>query len=354
MRSLFLSGALSVALIAVLASAELKRDTASRGASFDAARVHDQAPPSYARADEPATGLVRSGEPAPSAVAASDVAAGAVAASAMMPGVDRAPGATMPGVAGPPLRVCADPNNLPFSNSAGEGFENRLAELVAESFGTRVQYTWWAQRRGFFRNTLKAGACDLVVGVPSALDMLLTTAPYYRSIYVFVTASDRSLDIRSLDDARLKELRVGVQLVGDDGANTPPAHALARRGIVGNVVGFTLYGDYREPSPPSRIVRAVADGQIDVALAWGPLAGYFATRVGRPLEVVPLEPEVDEPFLPFAFDISMGVRRGEEAFRARLDEILDRRRGEIDRILADYAVPRVDHGAIASAGGTSR
>jgi mxaJ protein len=239
------------------------------------------------------------------------------------------------------LRVCADPNNLPFSNERGEGFENRLAELVARDLGARVQYTWWAQRRGYIRNTLKAGWCDVLMGVPTGLGPVLLTRPYYRSTYAFVTR--RSLPrIASLDDLRLHTLRVGVQLIGDDFANTPPASALTHRGIVRNVRGYTVYGDYREASPPSRIVRAVSDGEIDVAIVWGPLAGYFARRSPVPLRVVPVTPEIDVPYLPFVFDIGMGVRREDAALRDTLDAVILRRRREIDRLLADYGVPRAD------------
>ena len=137
----------------------------------------------------------------------------------------------------PTVRVCSDPNNLPFSNGGGEGFENRLADLIARDAGTRVVYTWWAQRRGFLRNTLNAGLCDLVIGYPSGGETVKTTTPYYRSTYVFVTRRSRHLTIRSFDDPMLRRLKVGVQLVGDDGANTPPAHSLSRRGVIANVVG---------------------------------------------------------------------------------------------------------------------
>ncbi|HEY2065955.1 MAG TPA: substrate-binding domain-containing protein [Gemmatimonadaceae bacterium] len=242
------------------------------------------------------------------------------------------------------LRVCADPNNLPFSNERREGFENRLAELVARDLGRTVEYTWWAQRRGFIRNTLKAGKCDVIMGVPTGLGMVLPTRPYYRSTYTFVTRASAPR-IASFDDPRLKRLRVGVQLIGDDFANTPPASALTHRGIVKNVRGYTVYGDYREPNPPSRIVRAVSDGQVDVAIAWGPLAGYFAKRSRVPLRVVPVSPEVDIPYLPFVFDIAIGVRHGESAFRDSLDAVLLHRRREIDHILADYGVPRADNPA---------
>ena len=240
------------------------------------------------------------------------------------------------------LRVCADPNNLPFSNSAREGFENKIAELVGNELHRSVEYLWWAQRRGFARNTLNAGSCDLVVGTASGVEMLATTRPYYKSTYVFLSRHDRALGIASLNDARLKQLRVGVQLIGDDFANTPPAHALANRGITRNVVGYPVYGDYRQPHPASKIVDAVANGDVDVAIVWGPLAGYFAKQSSTPLDVVPVRPRVDLPYLPFVFDIAMGVRRGDSTFRASIDAVIERRHAAIDSILADYGVPRVD------------
>jgi mxaJ protein len=240
------------------------------------------------------------------------------------------------------LRVCADPNNLPFSNEKGEGFENKIAELLAHDMGERVEYTWWAQRRGFFRNTLRAGTCDIVIGVPAAFEMALTTKPYYRSTYVFLSRKDRQLKLTSLDDPKLKSLKIGVQIIGDDFSNAPPAHALGRRNIVGNVKGFTVYGDYREPNPPARIVDAVAKGDVDVAIVWGPLAGYFAKQARVPMDVVPVSPQIDQPFLPFVFDISMGVRRDDQQLRDTVEQVLDKRRDEIDHILRDYQVPRVD------------
>jgi mxaJ protein len=239
------------------------------------------------------------------------------------------------------LRVCADPNNLPFSNAAGEGFENRIVALIAGELGAELRYAWWAQRRGFLRNTLKAEACDLVPGLPANLEGVRTTAPYYRSTYVFVTRADGP-EIASLDDPVLRAHRIGVQLVGDDGSNTPPAHALARRGVIDNVRGFMITGDYGEPNPPARILDALARGEIDVAVVWGPLGGYFAPRSGVPLKVTPVRPAFDGPQLPMVFDISMAVRKGDEALRHEIDAALDRRRADVDRILAEYGVPRVD------------
>jgi mxaJ protein len=242
---------------------------------------------------------------------------------------------------GAPLRVCADPNNLPFSNDRGQGFENKIAELLARDLGKKVEYTWWAQRRGFVRNTLKAGSCDVIIGVPTGLEMVLPTSPYYRSTYVFVTRSKDDIRVRSFDDPVLRRIRVGVQLIGDDGTNSPPAHALSNRGIIYNVKGYAVYGDYSQESPPSRIIEAVARGEIDLAIAWGPMAGYWASRSPVPLNLVPVQPQIDLPFLPFVFDIGMGVRRGDTTFRASLQSVLTRRRTEINRILDEYAVPQL-------------
>jgi mxaJ protein len=254
-------------------------------------------------------------------------------------------GCSKAAVAAEPLRVCSDPNNLPFSNTQQQGFENRIADLLARDLGTEVKYTWWAQRRGFLRNTLLAGLCDVVIGLPHDVEMALTTQPYYRSSYVFVTRRARGLHIRSFDDAVLRQLRIGVQIIGDDGANSPPAHALSRRGMVDNLIGFSVYGDYAAKSPPSRIVAAVAGGEVDVAAVWGPLAGYFAAAQPEPLDIVPVSPLVDGG-LPQVFDLSMAVRRNDSARLAVLNAFLQRRRQAISRILDDYHVPRAPRGEV--------
>ena len=238
------------------------------------------------------------------------------------------------------LRVCADPNNLPFSNQKGEGFENKIADLIAGEMHRPVEYTWWAQRRGFFRSTLKAGLCDVVIGVPSSFEMAATTRTYYRSTYVFVSRKDSGLDIDNFDDPRLKTLKVGVQMIGDDGWNAPGAHALARRGIIQNVKGFTLYGDYKDADPPARIMDAVAKKDIDIAVVWGPLAGFYSQKEKTPLELRAVKPEIELPYLPFVYDISVGIRRGEDDLKNQIDAILVKRNDDIQKILADYHVPR--------------
>jgi mxaJ protein len=238
------------------------------------------------------------------------------------------------------LRVCADPNNLPFSNERGEGFENKLAQLIARDWNAQVEYVWWAQRRGFLRHTLNAGRCDVVMGVPKKLEMVLTTAPYYRSSYVFVTRQERGLRLTALDDAALRRLKIGVQMIGDDGANAPPAHALAARGIITNVRGYTVYGDYAQANPPAKIIDAVVNGEIDVALVWGPLAGYFAKQQKVPLDLVPISPAHDSPLLPFVYDIALGVRRGDVDLQQALNQSLAQHRSEIEALLDEYGIPR--------------
>ena len=242
-----------------------------------------------------------------------------------------------------PLRVCADPNNLPFSNDRREGFENRLAEMLASELHTRLEYTWFPQRRGFLRNTLNAGRCDVVIGMPARIDQVLTTEPYYTSTYVFISAHGRYPHL-TLDDPRLRTLRIGVQMIGDDFANSPPAHALSARGITRNVVGYSVLGDYSRPNPPSRIVDALSRNEVDIAIVWGPVAGYFTRRAHIKADIVPVDPSADG-VLPFTFPIAMAVRRNDVQRVHALDQFLRRRRTDIDRLLEEYAVPRVDRRA---------
>jgi mxaJ protein len=237
------------------------------------------------------------------------------------------------------LKVCADPNDMPFSNSHRDGFENKIAELVARDLHRRVDYYWWPQWRGYVRKTLNAGQCDLWPGVASQLEMLATTRPYYRSTYVFVTRKDRGLDISSFDDPRLRRLKIGVQMIGNDSTNTPPTFALARRGITRNVRGFMVYGDYNKPDPQAPIVKAVEDGDVDVGVVWGPLAGYFASRSKVSLAIAPVHPWLDGPNMPMVFDISMGVRKSDVALKRRIDLILRREAPRIRAILDSYGVP---------------
>ncbi|MBV9764234.1 MAG: substrate-binding domain-containing protein [Acidobacteriaceae bacterium] len=236
------------------------------------------------------------------------------------------------------LRVCADPNNLPFSNEQGQGFENKLAELVSGKLGEQLQYTWWSERKSFIKNSLDAGRCDVVMGVPTALESVTATRPYYRSTYAFVSRHDRDLRVTSLDDARLTQLRIGIHVVGDDYA--PPAVALARRGITQNIAGFSLFGEYGAPNPARKLIDAVARGDVDIAIVWGPFAGYFAQCEDTPLDIVPVAPSM---FLgiPFTYEISLGVRKGDQALKTKLDSVLESESKKIQQILVQYGVPQV-------------
>jgi quinoprotein dehydrogenase-associated probable ABC transporter substrate-binding protein len=245
------------------------------------------------------------------------------------------------------FRVCADPENFPFSNRQLAGFENKIATVIANEMGASVKYVWWGQRRGFIRNTinasLKEARCDVMMSVPAGYDLVQPTAPYYRSTYVFVYPKGKGLHIQSLDDPALKKLKIGVHLLGDDYNNPPPVHELGKRGIVDNVVGFDTF--YSAKNPPSAIIDALAAGKINVAIVWGPAAGYFAAHQRVPMEVVPV-PSVKTDF-PLAFDISLGVRKGDAALKAQLEQILVKRQSEIQKILKDYGVPLVDRKADA-------
>src|SRR5947209_5631032 len=240
------------------------------------------------------------------------------------------------------LTACADPNNLPFSNQAGQGFENKLAALIASDLHARLDYVWWAQRRGYVRNTLNEKKCDFWPGIGSNVEMVATSRPYYRSTYEFVTRAGANLKGLTLDDPRLKHLKIGVQMVGNDATNTPPAHALASRGIVDNVHGYMIYGDYSKANPAASIMQAVERGEVDVVLVWGPLAGYFAAQSPVPLRLEPVTPWLADMQWPMQFDISVGVQKDDQKLMKEIDRVLVRRSGEIRQLLAAYHVPVVE------------
>jgi quinoprotein dehydrogenase-associated probable ABC transporter substrate-binding protein len=235
------------------------------------------------------------------------------------------------------VRICADPDNMPASNQKGEGYENKIAEFIAKEWNARLEYAWWPVRRGFFSRALNGQYCDIALTAPAGLDMAGTTKPYFRSGYVVVYRKDSGLDLKNLEDPAWKKLRIGVNLLNSDAENTPPAMALSRHGVVGNLVGFTTF--YSELDRPEDIIKAVVDKKVDASIVWGPLAGYFAERSPVPLVVQPL-PEYDSVAdLPFAFNMAMGVRRRDRELRDSLNQLLDRKGPEIQAILKQYGVP---------------
>jgi len=238
-------------------------------------------------------------------------------------------------VAARDIVVCADPDNLPYSSEDGRGFENRIAEIVAAKLGADLSYYWLPDRRGFLRKTLNANLCDVVIGLPVDAERALTTPAYYRGTYVFVYRKDRLARLSSLDDPRLATLRIGVPLVGNDAAATPPAQALAARGVVANVVGFPMFA--AEPIG-ARIVDAVRSGAIDVGVLWGPQAGYFARRGDPSLAVTPI---AARPGATTTFAIAMGVRRQDQELQRELARAISEARSQIDAVLESYAVVRV-------------
>jgi len=230
------------------------------------------------------------------------------------------------------LRVCADPDNMPFSSREEAGFENRIADLVAHALSARLTFVWQRMGRGFVREYLDKAQCELLIGIPTNYRTVLTTSPYYRSTYVLVSRQGDL--VPSLNSPALQSLKVGVQVL--DEQYSPPGEALARRGLQGTIVGFDTSGEGAES-----IVRAVADHKVDIAIVWGPLAGYFAKEFGHDLKITPVEPEVDPPGLPFTFEISMGVRKGNLALRDQLQKVLLDRGSDIRAILDEYAVPQL-------------
>jgi len=243
------------------------------------------------------------------------------------------PNVEKPGV----LRVCADPDNMPLSNQKGEGYEQKIAEVIAKDWNSKIEYAWWPVRRGYFSRALNGRYCDVAIEAPAGLDMAGVTKPYFRSGYVFVTRKDRGLDIKTLADPRLKKLKIGVNLLNSDAENTPPAMALSQYGVVGNLVGYTTF--YGDSARPEDIVTAVAKKDIDVAIVWGPLAGYFVRSSQVPLTLQPLPERDSLSDFPFQYNIGLGVRRRDNALRDSLQAVLERRKPEIQGILKQYGIP---------------
>ena len=233
------------------------------------------------------------------------------------------------------LRVCADPANLPFSNDKGEGFENRLAELVAEELSVPVLYTWFPQATGFIRNTLGAHKCDLVMGYAQGDELVQNTNHYYRSAYALVYRADSDLaGVESLDDPRLKDRRIGII------AGTPPATIMAMNGLMGKAKPFHLVVDRRFSAPAEEMVAEIVRGDLDAGVLWGPIGGYYAKRNGAKLSVVPLTKETKGSRM--AYRITMGIRPDEPEWKHKLNELIAAHQREIDAILLDFGVPILD------------
>ena len=233
------------------------------------------------------------------------------------------------------LRACADPRDLPFSNEAGEGFENKIAELFARKLGKSVAYTFYPDATGFVRNTLNAHRCDVVLGIAQGDDLVQPTNPYYRTTYVAAYRQDGPLKgLDSLSDPRLKTAKIGVI------AGTPPATLLAENGLLGQIKSYPLVVDTRFDSPPRQMMDDLDSGVIDVALLWGPLGGYYATKAKTPTTVVPLVKDQGDAHM--VYRIVMGVRRSDQNWKRALNKLISENQDEIQAILRSYGVPLLD------------
>lgn len=233
------------------------------------------------------------------------------------------------------FRVCGDPANLPYSNRAEEGFENKIARLVADELNQPLRYFWMPTGPGFVRNTLGTKLCDVIIGYAAGADVVQNTNAYYRSSYVIVTKPGGPLDgVDQLSDERLKGKKLGLV------AATPPSDYLLRYGLLPTAKTFPLVVDRRYHSPSEAMIAELVSGEIDAALMWGPNGGYFAKKAGVPLTVTSLLKEKDGP--PMSFRITFGIRIGELEWKRKLNELITKKQGEIDRILLDYGVPLVD------------
>jgi quinoprotein dehydrogenase-associated probable ABC transporter substrate-binding protein len=238
------------------------------------------------------------------------------------------------------LRVCADPRNLPYSDAAGDGFENKLAELVARKLGKTLDYTFYPGATGFVRNTLNAHRCDIVMGMPQGDELVQVTNPYYRTSYVVVVRTGSDLaDVATLDDPRLKGKRLGII------AGTPPATNLAVNGLLATVKSYPLVVDTRYDAPSREMIEDLEAEQIDAAILWGPIGGYWAKKAKASLVVTPLVKESSGPRL--VYRIGMGVRHSDQEWKRLLNKLIGENEGEIRSILLDYGVPLLDENNVA-------
>ncbi|HEX6772162.1 MAG TPA: quinoprotein dehydrogenase-associated putative ABC transporter substrate-binding protein [Acidobacteriaceae bacterium] len=231
-----------------------------------------------------------------------------------------------------PLRICADPDNLPFSNGAGRGFDNRIAALVAHDLGRKPVFIAARSRRGFLREQFNKNACDLLTGVPVGMRGVATTRPYYRSTYVFVTSARKHLQIASFRDPRLNGRRIGLQILEED--YSPPSLPLIRNGHAAQLVGFDSFG-----TNSGDIIRAVADDRVGVAVVWGPVAGYFAASQHLPIVLTPVSPSIDSSGVPFIYSIAFAVHKNDYTLGSELNASLERLKPQIQKILAAYHIP---------------
>jgi len=234
------------------------------------------------------------------------------------------------------LRVCSTPENLPYANEKGEGYENKIAEIIADELKVPIEYTWFPQGLGFVRRTLAVKRCDLVIGTAQADEFTLNTNHYYRTTYALVYRAGLGLDgVSSVFDARLKDKRIGIQ------AGVPAADQVAKAGLMATAKPYRLIVDTRYDNPMEEMVKDIRSGEVDVGILWGPYAGYYASRGGEKLTVVPILEEV--PGTPkLEYRITMGVRMGETGWKRRINEIIAKRQGDIDGVLLEYGVPLID------------
>ena len=239
-------------------------------------------------------------------------------------------------VGGASLRVCADPNNMPFSNEKGEGFENKLAELIAQKLDARLEYSWFAEATGYVPNTMGREACDLVMGYAQGTGLIEDTNPYYHTSYVLIyRQDDASLQgIDRLSDPRLKGKRIGLF------ARTPPASILAMNGLVANAKPFEINADDSASQVTMTMIDELASGDLDAALLWGPVAGYYAERASVPLKLVPLVKENAGPST--IYGITMGLRPNEPQWKHTINKLIVENQSEIYLLLQGYNVPLLD------------
>lgn len=234
------------------------------------------------------------------------------------------------------LRVCSDPANMPFSNEKGEGFENKIADVIADELKVPVEYTWFPQSTGFVRQTLFSKRCDVIIGYAQGDELVLNSNAYYRSTYAIIAKKGSGIDgIGDLSDPKLADKRIGII------ANTPPAYLMAKHGLMGKAKPYPLIVDRRFESPQAQMIQDIRSGDIDAGILWGPFAGFLARQAGDPLVVTPVKVDPNLS-TKMSYGVTLGVRLSDNDWKKQLNTILRKRQGDIDKVLLDFGVPVLD------------
>ena len=237
------------------------------------------------------------------------------------------------------LRICADPNNLPYSNQNNEGYENKIADLFAKKLGNiPVMYSWYPMTSGFVRRTLDAKTCDLIVTFPAIHEFVQNSNPFYNSSYVLMSLEEKDIKIKTLSDPQIKEKKYKIGII----SGTPPSSYVPKYKLFDQVKFYRQAADPRKQKPWVDVTNDLVDGKIDIGILWGPYAGYEAKKAKKPIKIVPLTKEEITSRGKLVYRFTMGIRRNAPEWEKTINNLIKDNQEEINQILRGYGIPLLD------------